>query len=121
MPPNSPAHHLGMTLEQPRQPKGVPSGGQFATGTRSETTDIQLSPVLAQIDLDTDQDQARRPSISNMLDAYAQWDGEVDTFILAWENYLAGTDTPCPNEPSGVHSTYLVDDGSCNYCGEKNR
>ena len=62
-----------------------------------------------------------RASVSALIDAYAEWDGEVDTFALAWENYTAGLDTPCPEHPAAIHSTYLVEDGSCEYCGEKNR
>ena len=62
-----------------------------------------------------------RASVSALIDTYAEWDGEVDTFALAWENYTAGLDTPCPEHPAGIHSTYLVEDGSCEYCGEKNR
>lgn len=33
-----------MTIEQPRQPKGVPVGGQFAGTTRTEAT-VQLAPA----------------------------------------------------------------------------
>lgn len=33
-----------MTIEQPRQPKGVPTGGQFAGATRTEAT-VQLAPA----------------------------------------------------------------------------
>lgn len=62
-----------------------------------------------------------RPSVSELIDAYAAWDGEVDTFVLAWDNCFAGIEFPCPGHPAGVHSTYLVDDGSCDYCGDKNR
>ncbi|MGP5288492.1 hypothetical protein ACTXL6_00355 [Brachybacterium tyrofermentans] len=64
-----------------------------------------------------------RATVSALLDAYAKWDGEVDTFCLAWDNYTAGLDFPCPGIEHGVHSTYLVvvSDGSCDFCGDKNR
>lgn len=62
-----------------------------------------------------------RASVSALIDAYAEWDDEVDTFTVAWENYTAGIDFPCPEHPAGIHSTYLVDDGSCDFCGDKNR
>lgn len=60
-------------------------------------------------------------SISALLDAYDKWNGEVDTFCLAWQAYTSGQDFPCPEHPAGVHSTYLKDDGSCDFCGDKNR
>lgn len=63
----------------------------------------------------------QRAAVSALIDAYAEWDGEVDTFVLAWENFTAGLDFPCPEHPSGIHSTYLAADGSCDYCGDKNR
>ncbi|WP_394941160.1 hypothetical protein [Psychromicrobium sp. YIM B11713] len=62
-----------------------------------------------------------RTSVSALIDAYVEWDGEVDTFVLAWENYTAGLDFPCPQNPAGIHSTYLTYDGSCDFCGDKNR
>lgn len=62
-----------------------------------------------------------RASVSQLIDAYAEWDGEVDAFVLAWDNYTAGLDSPCSGHPAGIHSTYLSDDGSCDYCGDKNR
>lgn len=60
-------------------------------------------------------------TVDALIDAYAEWDGEVDVFVDAWNNYTAGLDLPCPEHPSGIHSTYLVDDGSCDFCGDKNR
>jgi hypothetical protein len=62
-----------------------------------------------------------RASVSALIDAYAEWDGEVDTFTVAWDNYTGGIDFPCPEHPAGIHSTYLTDDGSCDFCGDKNR
>lgn len=62
-----------------------------------------------------------RISTEQLLDAYEMWDGEVDTFVLAWDNYLRGIDTVCIENSTGVHSTYLGDDSSCSYCGQKNR
>lgn len=64
---------------------------------------------------------AIRPITSQLLDAYAEWDGEVDTFCHAWDHIAAGLEEPCPGHPAGIHSTYLSDDGSCDYCGDKNR
>lgn len=62
-----------------------------------------------------------RPSVSQLIDAYAAWDGEVDTFVAVWDACFAGTEFPCPAHPAGIHTTYLVDDGSCDGCGDKNR
>lgn len=62
-----------------------------------------------------------RTGVSDLLDAYAEWDGDVDVFVAAWDNHTAGIDFPCPEVPHGVHSTYLRDDGSCDDCGDKNR
>lgn len=62
-----------------------------------------------------------RPSVSSMIDAYAEWDGEVDTFVHVWDSILAGEETPCSEHPAGIHSTYLSEDSSCDYCGSKNR
>ncbi|RZT66372.1 hypothetical protein [Leucobacter luti] len=62
--------------------------------------------------------------VSSLIDAYAAYNGEVDTFVLAWGRYTAGQDFPCPEEPSGIHSDYYSNsaaDGSCDYCGDRNR
>ena len=34
-----------MTIEQPRQPKGAPTGGQFAGTTRTEASSVHLAPA----------------------------------------------------------------------------
>lgn len=62
-----------------------------------------------------------RPSVGQLIDAHVEWRGDADTFALAWSNYMDGSDFPCPDHPAGIHSTYLEDDGSCNYCGDRNR
>lgn len=62
-----------------------------------------------------------RASVNQLIEAYEHWQGEMDTFVHVWEAYLAGDDFPCPDGPAGIHSTYLADDGSCDYCGDKNR
>lgn len=31
-----------------------------------------------------------RASVSALIDAYAEWDDEVDTFVLAWDRYYPG-------------------------------
>lgn len=38
------AHHPGMTTTQKRQPVGTPTGGQFATGSRAETSTTLDAP-----------------------------------------------------------------------------
>lgn len=62
-----------------------------------------------------------RPSLNDFIEAYEAWDGEVDTLVHFWELCFDGTEYPCPEHPAGIHSTYLVDDGSCDGCGDKNR
>lgn len=81
----------------------------------------QIAAALRGSDAISDIRPFARASISQLIDAYAEWDGEVDTFVAAWENYTTGLDFPCPDIPHGVHSTYLTDDGSCDFCGDKNR
>lgn len=56
---------------------------------------------------------------NDILNAYDAFDGEdVGTFTGAWDDYLAGRDTPCPERADGLHQ---VTEGSCDMCGSKNR
>lgn len=58
------------------------------------------------------------PSVSALIDAYAAYDGEVDTFVHEWQGYFEGRDTPCPDSDDGLH---YVTSGSCDMCGDNNR
>lgn len=54
-----------------------------------------------------------------LIDAYDVFTGpDISVFIDAWNNFTAGIDFPCPENPTGLHQ---VTDGSCNLCGDKNR
>lgn len=48
-----------MTIEQPRQPKGVPTGGQFAGTARSESV-VELAPAGSPADTVSDVDEVIR-------------------------------------------------------------
>lgn len=62
-----------------------------------------------------------RPTLHNFVEAYERYTGDdVDGFVLIWRDYLEGTDTPCPDNPSG-DGMHAVTSGSCDYCGDKNR
>ncbi|WP_026820027.1 hypothetical protein [Arthrobacter castelli] len=57
-------------------------------------------------------------TVDALIEAYEAFDGDVDGFISAWNDYTAGLDFPCPEDPAGIHDvTY----GSCDQCGDKNR
>lgn len=60
----------------------------------------------------------RLATVDELLDAWEAFNGDVDGFITAWNDYTEGKDFPCPNVAHGVHD---VTDGSCNNCGSKNR
>ncbi|MFT4284292.1 MAG: hypothetical protein QM598_05600 [Protaetiibacter sp.] len=59
-------------------------------------------------------------ALDRCLAAWEAFDGDVDGFLSAWVSYLTGADNPCPDDPSGAGLHYVTD-GSCNYCGSKNR
>lgn len=57
-------------------------------------------------------------TVDALIEAYEAFDGDLDGFIDAWNDYTAGLDFPCPEHPTGLHQ---VTDGSCDLCGDKNR
>lgn len=65
----------------------------------------------------------RLATVDELLDAWSEFDSnfeslDVSAFITAWNDYTEGKDFPCPEAKDGLH---YVTDGSCNYCGDKNR
>ena len=49
-----------MSIEQTRQPQGVPTGGQFATGTRTEAVGVDLIPTGPGLDTPGNLDEPTR-------------------------------------------------------------
>lgn len=60
----------------------------------------------------------RIPEVSELVDAYERFDGDVEFFVHQWNDHILGIDFPCPGSDSGTHG---VTEGSCNGCGSKNR
>lgn len=52
-----------------------------------------------------------------ILEAWEETDEDNDDFATAWDEFLAGRDTPCPNHDDGIHS-YRMRDGRCYYCSK---
>lgn len=64
---------------QNRQPAGVPTGGQFATGPRDEST----------VNLSGGQAESRGVDVAQLIEEYEAFDGDVDDFVAEWEERIA--------------------------------
>lgn len=63
------------------------------------------------------------PHTSDILNAYDAFEGDdVGTFTAAWDEYLAGTDTPCTAAADGLHyDPEGFGRGACALCGKVGR
>lgn len=71
-----------------------------------------IGPIAAESGAPDLKDLTRR-----LLEAWEARTEDVDTFIHAWADFLAGDDTPCPEAADGLHS---ITDGSCDLCARRN-
>lgn len=97
----------------------------MATVKRMAAPDAQHLTGLHAVSMATsaikaDREQVRQLGLlSQFVEAYEAYDGQdVSSFLHEWEDYLAGTDEPCPGSADGLHQ---VTSGSCDQCGSKNR
>lgn len=57
-------------------------------------------------------------SVTDLLSAYEEFNGDLSDFTRVWSDYMTGKDFPCPSAGDGIHD---VTDGVCTDCGDVNR
>lgn len=108
-------------------PWGEPNefGEEGFTRAQAES-DIDSDDIRAVIEDALRADRSQRAaavnktaSVAELIEAYEAFDGDVDGFISAWDDYITGKDTPCPRDPAGIHDA--LDGAPCPQCHDVNR